>query len=135
MKQTVLSCLFLGLMLMTNLVPGRAQEIEDPYVIIGEFSFDEQNLETAIDLLLEVQAQSLEHEEGCLIYDVLLSEDDPNTVFLYESYESEADYKLHENSNHYKSIVKNKLTPLIKKSKITKVIPLNLQEDLLDEEL
>jgi quinol monooxygenase YgiN len=135
MKQTALFCLFLGLVFSISIVPGYAQDVEDPYVIIVELSFDEQNLDTAVDLLLEVQALSLENEEGCLIYDVLLSEDNANTIFLYESYESESAYRIHENSTHFKSIVKNKLTPLIKKSRATKVIPLNLQDELVDEEL
>ena len=135
MKQTALFCLFLGLVFSISIVPGYAQDVDDPYVLIVELSFDEQNLDTAIDLLLEVQALSLENEEGCLIYDVLLSEDNPNTLFLYESYESESAYKIHQNSTHYKSIVKNKLAPLIKKSRTTKLIPLNLQDSLVDEEL
>jgi len=47
---------------------------------------------------------------------VLLSEEDPNTIFLYESYENEAAYKIHVNSTYYKNIVTKKLTPLIKKT-------------------
>jgi quinol monooxygenase YgiN len=135
MKQTVLFCLFLGLVFPANVAQSKAQSAEDPYVIIVELSFDEQQVDSAIDLLLEGQALTLENEEGCIIYDVLLSETDPNTVFIYESYENEAAYKIHENSAYYKSILKNKLNPLIKKSRVTKVIPLNQQDDLVDEEL
>lgn len=134
-KQAVLFCMVMSLALMGYITQGKAQNAEGPYVLIMEFSFDEQNVDSAIDLLLEVQALTLEQEEGCLIYDVLLSEDDPNTVFLYESYDSAAAYKVHENSAYYKSIVVKKLTPLIKKTKKVKGIPLNLQGDLLDEEL
>jgi len=95
----------------------------------------EQQVDSAIDLLLEVQALTLEQEEGCLIYDVLLSEEDPNTIFLYESYENEAAYKIHVNSTYYKNIVTKKLTPLIKKNRMSKVIPLNQQGDFVDEEV
>jgi len=134
-KQVVLFGMVLSLALMANITQGRAQNAEDPYVIIVEFSFDEQQVDSAIDLLLEVQALTLEQEEGCLIYDVLLSEEDPNTIFLYESYENEAAYKIHVNSTYYKNIVTKKLTPLIKKNRMSKVIPLNQQGDFVDEEV
>lgn len=134
-KQTILSFLLWSLLFVSGTVPGQAQEANDPYAIIVELTFNEQDLDTAIDLLLEAQVLTLENEEGCIVYDVLLSEDVPNTLFLYESYESEKAYRIHENSSHYKTIIKNKLTPLIKKSRTTKVVPLNLQEDLIVEEL
>lgn len=134
-KQIILSFLLWSLLFVSGTLPGQAQETNDLYAIIVELTFDEQDLDTAIDLLLEAQMLTLENEEGCVVYDVLLSKDVPNTLFLYESYESEKAYKIHESSSHYKTIIVNKLTPLIKKSRTTKVVPLNLQDDLMDEEM
>lgn len=134
-NQFIFSFLLWGLLFLSGTQSVQAQEAEDPYAIIVELTFDEQDLDIAIDLLLEAQELTLENEQGCIVYDVLLNEDVPNTIILYESYESEKAYKVHLNSNHYKTIVKNKLTPLIKKSKTTKVYPLNMQGGLMDEEL
>ena len=118
-----------------NIAPAAAQMAEEPYVILVEYTFDEKDIDTAIELLSEMQTQTLENEEGCMVYDLLLSEDDPTTIFIYESYESEAAFKVHTNSKYYKVLVPTKIAPLIKKEKITKVIPLNQEEELVDEEV
>lgn len=112
-----------------------AQNQAKPYVIIVEFTFDEAKANQAIDLLSEMQLKTLENEEGCLVYDVLVSEENPAKVFIYESYESEAAFKIHSNSSYFKEIVAKKLKPLIKQEKITKVSPLNFEGELSDEEV
>ena len=134
-KKHILSGFILFVSLMANIGTITAQEADDPYVIIVEFTFDEKNVDKAIDLMLEMQAQTLGNEEGCIIYDVLLSEDDPSKIFLYESYENVMAFKVHENSVYYKTIVTKQLAPLIKESKVTKVVPLSQEESFIDEEI
>ena len=122
--------LFCTLFLMLLLVPPhalQAQTAGEPYVILVEFMLDEARLDEAIELLSDIQTQTLENEEGCLVYDVLLSEQEPARIFLYESYESEDAYN--------KEIVLKKLKPLIKSQKITKVFPLNFEDALDDAEI
>lgn len=122
--------LFCTLFLMLLLVPPhalQAQTAGEPYVILVEFMLDEARLDEAIELLSDIQTQTLENEEGCLVYDVLLSEQEPARIFLYESYESEDAYKVHSNAPYYKEIVLKKLKPLIKSQKIIKVYPLNFE--------
>ncbi|MBK5194944.1 MAG: antibiotic biosynthesis monooxygenase [Proteiniphilum sp.] len=134
-KQVVLFCMILCVALVANISSAPAQDAEDPYVIIVEFTFDEKDVDKAIDLLLDMQTQTLENEEGCLIYDVLLSEDDPSRIFIYESYENEVAFKVHESSDYFKTIVSKQLTPLVKESKVTKVVPLSQEESFIDEEV
>jgi quinol monooxygenase YgiN len=135
-KQIVLFCMILCAAMVANISSALAQDMEDPYVIIVEFTFDEKDADRAIDLLLEMQAQTLENEEGCFVYDVLLSEDDPAKIFIYESYESEAAFILHQGSSYHKAIITDKISPLLKGSKVTKVIPLNQEEEgIMDEEV
>ena len=134
-KQIVLCSLILFVAIVANIPSALAQDAEDPYVIIVEFTFDEKDADKAIDLLLEMQAQTLSNEEGCTIYDVLLSEDDPTKIFIYESYENASAFKLHESSTYYKAIVSKQLTPLVKESKVTKVIPLSQEDNFIDEEV
>jgi (4S)-4-hydroxy-5-phosphonooxypentane-2,3-dione isomerase len=51
-----------------------------------------------------VQAQeSLSLEEGCHCFDVLVHTNDPDTIFLYEIYESEAAFAAHLESCHFLS--------------------------------
>lgn len=121
--------------LFTSLAVIQAQENEEQYAIIAEYTFDEKNVDSAIDLLLELQALTLENEEGCIIYDVLLSEEDRRKIFVYECYENEAAFEIHTNSIYFKAIVSAKLTPLVKDSKKTKVIPLNNSGNIGNEEM
>lgn len=112
----------------------KAQKADDvPYVIIVEFTFSEKTVDQAIEYLIEMQTQTLDNEEGCVAYDVLLSEDDATKIFLYESYENDAAYKKHTASPYFKSIVNQKLKPLIKAQKVSKVVPLG-KEGIGDEE-
>jgi quinol monooxygenase YgiN len=124
----------LALLISVSCLSLKAQESDDiPYVIIVEFTFSEDHVDQAIEYLLDMQAQTLDNEEGCIAYDVLLCEDDATKIFLYESYENNAAYKKHENSAYFKTIVLQKLKPLIKAQRITKVIPVN-NESIEDEE-
>lgn len=134
-KFLLIFCTVVCLSIFVYVTPTIAQVTDDPYVILVEYSFDEKDIDTAIELLSEMQTQTLENEEGCLVYDLLLSEEEPTTLFIYESYESEAAFRIHTNSKYFKEIVPTKLTPLIKKKKITKVMPLNQEEEWLDEEV
>lgn len=128
---------FASLLLLTGLFgfsPLMAQESDDvPYVIIVEFTFSEDNVDQAIEYLLEMQKQTLENEEGCSAYEVLLDENDATKVFLYESYENDAAYKKHTSSSYYKTIVTQKMKNLVKAQRVTKVVPLS-KEDISDEE-
>lgn len=134
-KQIVLFCMILAVGMMVNISSALAQEAEDPYVIIVEFTFDVKDVDKAIELLLEMQTVTLENEEGCFVYEVLLSEDDPSKIFLYESYESEAAFKTHQKSTYHKTIITDQLSPLLKESRVTKVVPLHQEESFLDEEV
>lgn len=104
-----------------------AQDAPEPYVMMVEYTIDEANIDKVVDLLSELQLQTLENEEGCVVFDVLLGEEDASKIFIYESYESHEAYKKHTNSPYYKKIVPQKLKALIKEEKITKVFPLNFE--------
>ncbi len=113
-----------------------AQEVsEEPYVILVEYTVNAAHVDEAVDLLSEMQLQTLENEEGCLIYDVLLGIEDNTKIFIYESYQNEAAFKAHTNSKYFKEIVPVKLKPLIKQEKITRVSPLNFNAGEADAEM
>lgn len=134
-KRIFLFCALFLIFLSANTRILKAQTSGEPYVILVEFALDGARVDEAIELLSDIQLQTLENEEGCLVYDVLLSEEDPAKVFIYESYESEDAYKVHSNAPYFKEIVLKKLKPLIKSQKITKVFPLNFEGESGDTEI
>lgn len=134
-KQIFLFCALFVMLISTNTGILKAQTTSEPYVILVEFILDEAKTDEAIELLSDIQLQTLENEEGCLVYDVLLCEEDSTKVFIYESYESEDAYKVHSSAPYFKEIVLKKLKPLIKSQKITKVFPLNFDGEFGDAEI
>ncbi|MDO5664580.1 MAG: putative quinol monooxygenase [Bacteroidia bacterium] len=134
-KQFFLFCALFFIFFSANTHVLKAQKTSEPYVILVEFILDEAKVDEAIELLSEIQSKTLENEEGCLVYDVLLSEEDPTKVFIYESYESEKAFKTHTKAAYYNAIVVKKLLPLVKQQKITKVFPLNFEGEMSDAEI
>lgn len=129
MKQRLLELLFLSLSLVFTQAMFAQQNgagvDEKAVVLFVEFQFEPSNLETALDLLTEMQNQTLENEEGCIAYDVLLNKEKPNSVFIYECYENNAALKKHNSATYYKDLVDKKLKPLIKVQNIMTLSPLN----------
>ena len=117
---------------LVNMHSLHAQNNE-AYVLLTEYTIEESNMDKAIDLLSEIQTQTLENEESCTVFEILLSDEDTSKVFVYESYESEAAYKKHAAAAYFKNNAP-KLKPLVKATKKTKLIPIN-QEGFSDGEV
>ncbi len=98
---------------------------EDPIALFLEFQFEAEDMDFAIELLTEVQNQTIENEEGCIAYDILLNDEEPNTIYLYECYENKAALDVHNNAAYYKNIVDKQLSPLIKEKRVLKLKPIN----------
>lgn len=98
---------------------------EDPIALFLEFQFEAEDMDFAIELLTEVQNQTIENEEGCIAYDILLNDEEPNTIYLYECYENKAALDVHKNASYFKEIIEKQLVPLIKAQKIIKLHPIN----------
>lgn len=58
--------------------------------------------EQFIEATLDDARGSVQNEPNCLRFDVLQDLEDPNTVYLYEVYRSEADHLSHREQPHYK---------------------------------
>ncbi|HOM63629.1 MAG TPA: putative quinol monooxygenase [Dysgonamonadaceae bacterium] len=120
------------LLTYANGVSGQNDETAaspDGVVLFVEFSFDENDLDTAIELMTQMQSQVLENEEGCLAYDLLMSEEEPNKIFVYESYENQDAVKKHNNSPYFKEIVGGKLKKLIKNQTVKTLYLVNTEEN------
>lgn len=98
---------------------------EKPIALFVEFQFETKHMNQAIELLTEMQNQTIENEEVCIAYDVFMRDEEPNTIYIYEFYENIAALDIHNQTSYYKEIVGKKLPTLIKEQKILKLTPLN----------
>lgn len=129
MNKQILHFIILSIMIViSNNVSAQQKALTDnnkPIALFVEFEFDSKDIGLAVELLTEMQNQTIEHEEGCIAYDMLLNVEEPNTIYLYECYENKAALDVHNNAVYFKKIVNEKLAPLIKAKKILKLNPIN----------
>ncbi|NLH28711.1 MAG: antibiotic biosynthesis monooxygenase [Bacteroidales bacterium] len=125
-KQIFKIALIVFAFVLTNVAPSFPQAMlndKKGVILFVEFELDQKDMETALALLKEMQIQTLENEEGCIAYDILLSDEHPNKIYLYECYENAQAHKKHTNSPYYKDIVSNKLSRYLEESETIKLYP------------
>ena len=71
------------------------------FVVTVNFIVKTEHNEAFRSLLLKNAEMSLSQEPGCLQFDVCLPENETNHYFLYELYETENDFVLHLQSEHF----------------------------------
>lgn len=128
MKQRFIYLFLLTTLLFTsNLVSVSAQDNTNarPVVILREYTFEATNHEKAIEILTQLQIDTLENEEGCIAFDLLLDEKRPTAIIVYEDYENQAAYKKHIAAAYYKELMLKKLPPLIQTQKVSTLYPIN----------
>ena len=127
-KQVLYFILLSIIMVISNNLSAQQKTVADnskPIVLFVEFEFDTKDMDLAVELLTEMQNQTIENEEGCIAYDILLNVEEPNTIYLYECYENKAALDIHNNAPYFKEIVNGELSSLIKARKILKLNPIN----------
>ena len=116
------------MMVTSNNLSAQQKTVVDnnkPIVLFVEFEFETKDMNLAVELLTDMQNETIENEEGCIAYDMLLNVEEPNTIYLYECYENKVALDAHNNASYFKEIVEEKLSPLIKTKKILKLNPIN----------
>ncbi|NLZ95920.1 MAG: antibiotic biosynthesis monooxygenase [Bacteroidales bacterium] len=127
-KQVLHLIIFSIIMIMPNSLSAQQNKLNNNQKAISlfvEFQFETKDINLAIELLTNMQNKVIEHEEGCIVYDILLSEEESNTIYLYECYENKAALDIHNKAPYFKDIVEKQLAPLIKNQKILKLHPIN----------
>lgn len=81
-----------------------------PVYVFAKWQVKEGELENVLQLLTEVAKTSSE-EEGNLFYKVHQSHSDASTLVLSEAYADEAALDVHRNSEHFKTMVVEKIVP------------------------
>ena len=72
------------------------------YVVIVFFEAKAEHQAAVRGALLTQARNSLEREKGCRHFDVAQDPVDPASFFLYETYDNEAAFKAHLETEHYK---------------------------------
>ncbi len=70
------------------------------YVVCVTVHVKPEHTQEFIEATLK-NAQGTRQEPGNVRFDVLQAEEDTNRFFLYEAYHTEADFKVHQQTEHY----------------------------------
>jgi quinol monooxygenase YgiN len=76
------------------------------YIVTVKFLIHESYLHQFMPAMLKQAKDSLELEPACTHFDVSVSETDQNLVFLYEIYQTKADFEHHLTTLHFLSFSK-----------------------------
>lgn len=71
------------------------------YIIIAPIQIKEGHKQEFVAAMLEDAKGSLNHEPGCLRFDVVQDAGDPNRIWLYEVYVDEAAFQAHLQAPHF----------------------------------
>ncbi|RDV29137.1 antibiotic biosynthesis monooxygenase [Alteromonas aestuariivivens] len=82
------------------------------YIVTVKFLINEGQMQAFMPAMLKQAEDSLSNEEACTVFDVAVSENNPNLVFLYEIYNSKADFEYHLETEHFKTF-SDRVGPLV----------------------
>ena len=82
------------------------------FVITVKFTTHEKDTEKFKTRILKQAKDSIELEEGCLVFDVCHDPKNINVIFLYEIYTNKDAFDIHLNSEHYLSF-NEQVTPWV----------------------
>ena len=71
-----------------------------PFAVIVQAEIDLDRMAEFLELI-EINAKATRQEPGCVSFDVLRSQDQPNLFFFYELYQSASDIEYHKQQAHY----------------------------------
>lgn len=73
------------------------------YIVTVKFHIKPEHIADFMTAMMQQAQDSLSNEPACTQFDVCISENDSNLVFLYEIYDTKADFDLHLASDHFQS--------------------------------
>lgn len=94
-----------------------------PIHVFAKWQVNKGQLDTVLTLLTEVVTKS-EAEEGNLFYKLHQSKTDENSLILFEGYKDEAALEAHRNSAHFKTVVLEKIIPLLEAREVIVTTPI-----------
>lgn len=91
--------------------------MNDPIYIFAKWSVKEDCLEKVLSLIPELIKES-KKEPGNLGYNIYQSASDSHTLILFEAYKDQESLDIHRSSEHFKSLVLQKIVPLLEKREV-----------------
>lgn len=76
------------------------------YVLMVNVNVKPEHRDAFVESITANAVGSNTQEEGCLRFDIVQNNDDPNRFFFYEVYRSEADLEAHRASPHFQQYAK-----------------------------
>ena len=70
------------------------------YINMATFKVQAEHHAAFMEKLTDNARNSVHQEEGCLRFDVLQDESDPNTIYVYEVFRDKADLEAHHDTPH-----------------------------------
>ncbi len=71
------------------------------YILIVTLEIKPEHRTVFLEAMLDDAKGSVEREPGCLRFDVLQNQEDPNKIHLYEVYRDKAAFEVHLEAPHY----------------------------------
>lgn len=99
---------------------------EENIYTFAKWRVQEGQIETVLSLLAELKAKSTS-EDGNLQYEIHQSNSDANTLVLFEEYKDESALAAHRNSEHYQTLLVEKILPLLEEREIVVTTQLQLK--------
>jgi quinol monooxygenase YgiN len=90
------------------------------YTLIVDFEVKDGTADQVLALVSENARNSVEKEPGCLQFDVMQAQDNPNRIMLFEVYADEAAFQAHGKSAHIQEFLA-KARPMFVKTTMTKL--------------
>ena len=90
------------------------------YTLVVDFEVKEGTADQVLALVSENARNSVEKEPGCLQFDVMQAQDNPNRIMLFEVYADEAAFQAHGKSAHIQEFLA-KARPMFVKTTMTKL--------------
>jgi (4S)-4-hydroxy-5-phosphonooxypentane-2,3-dione isomerase len=75
----------------------------DAFVILAEFRLKPGRRQRFLEVVRADALASVRDEPGCRRFDLLIPEDEPDTVWLHEVYDSKAAFDAHLETPHFKA--------------------------------
>ena len=72
------------------------------YAVMVEFDIKPEKIQRFKHRVAQQATDSLNKEEGCLVFEIWLSADKPEQIYLYEIYADKAAFDFHLDSPHFR---------------------------------
>ena len=101
-------------------VSTKNEEVVNEYIIFVDIEIKDGMIDQALPLVIESAEMAMKNEPGCMQFDVVQDNANPNRVMLFEVYKDEAAFQFHGKQPYVPELM-GKVRPMFAKSSMTKM--------------